>query len=86
WNIFRRDFIDPDYGLSAKSADFPLAKKRQQTQVQQGLPKDTSIVVALIRARSGKRKEGKSAAYRREARVNGVTLAFGHPRAGGEQT
>ncbi|MXH37969.1 hypothetical protein FNX95_22295 [Pseudomonas aeruginosa] len=26
WNIFRCYFIDPDYGLSAKSGDLPLAK------------------------------------------------------------
>ncbi|MBO2028984.1 hypothetical protein J4734_00805 [Klebsiella pneumoniae] len=36
WNIFRRYFIDPDYGLSVKSGAFPLAKKRQ-TQSQQGM-------------------------------------------------
>ncbi|GKL78894.1 hypothetical protein NUKP62_34240 [Klebsiella variicola] len=26
WNIFRCYFIDPDYGLSAKAGDLPLAK------------------------------------------------------------
>ena len=67
WNIFRRYFIDPDYGLSVKSGAFPLAKKKRQTQSQQGLTRDTSIVVALIRANSWQGKEGKRAAYCKEA-------------------
>lgn len=76
WNIFRRYFIDPDYGLSVKSGAFPLAKKKRQTQSQQGLTRDTSIIVALIRANSWQGKEGKRAAYCKEARVSSVTLAF----------
>ncbi|HBR5192967.1 hypothetical protein [Klebsiella pneumoniae] len=86
WNIFRRYFIDPDYGLSVKSGAFPLAKKKRQTQSQQGLTRDTSIIVALIRANSWQGKEGKRAAYCKEARVSSVTLAFYFPRAGDERT
>ncbi|MHC7645679.1 hypothetical protein ACYA0Q_10480 [Klebsiella pneumoniae] len=85
WNIFRRYFIDPDYGLSVKSGAFPLAKKKRQTQSQQGLTRDTSIIVALIRANSWQGKEGKRAAYCKEARVSSVTLAFYFPRAGDER-
>ncbi|HIE8866999.1 hypothetical protein GZS05_01535 [Klebsiella variicola] len=85
WNIFRRYFIDPDYGLSAKSGDLPLAKKKRQTQTQQGLMRDTSLVVVLIVVGSGRGKEGKRAAYYKEARVSSVTLAFYSPRAGGER-
>ncbi|PJR65626.1 MULTISPECIES: hypothetical protein [Klebsiella] len=85
WNIFRRYFIDPDYGLSAKSSDLPLAKKKRQTQTQQGLMRDTSLVVVLIVVGSGRGKEGKRAAYYKEARVSSVTLAFYSPRAGGER-
>ncbi len=76
WNIFRRYFIDPDYGLSVKSGAFPLAKKKRQTQSQQGMTRDTSIVVALIRANSWQGKEGKRAVYCKEARVSSVTRLF----------
>ncbi|MTC05104.1 hypothetical protein GKN96_21095, partial [Klebsiella pneumoniae] len=56
-------------------------KKKRQTQSQQGLTRDTSIIVALIRANSWQGKEGKRAAYCKEARVSSVTLAFYFPRA-----
>ncbi|WP_281079408.1 hypothetical protein [Klebsiella quasivariicola] len=82
WNIFRRYFIDPDYGLSAKSGAFPLAKKKRQTQAQQGLMRGTIIVVALIMVCSRTGKAGKNADYCKEARVTVVTLAFYFPRAG----
>ncbi len=86
WNIFRRYFIDPDYGLSVKSGAFPLAKKKRQTQSQQGMTRDTSIVVALIRANSWQGKEGKGrfieeaalpAFYFREREMSGLSSAAG---------
>ncbi|MGG7858855.1 hypothetical protein PGN85_16340 [Klebsiella aerogenes] len=74
WNIFRRYFIDPDYGFGTKNIAFTLAKKNGQSLVPQGLTSNTIIVVALIFTVEG--KEEKKACYQRESRVNGITLVF----------
>ncbi|HFH2545442.1 TPA: hypothetical protein ACGJN3_002456 [Klebsiella aerogenes] len=76
WNIFRRYFIDPDYGFGTKNIAFTLAKKNGQSLVPQGLTSNTIIVVALIFTVEGKGKEEKKACYQRESRVNGITLVF----------
>ncbi|HBZ1412558.1 TPA: hypothetical protein MJE56_05320 [Klebsiella pneumoniae] len=36
WNIFRRYFIDPDYGLSVKSGAFRLPKKSDKPSHSKG--------------------------------------------------